>query len=476
MPHAIDAQLLLQHRHLAAGRPGRTHAVLRLQAAGQTDRPRPPLDLLACIDVSGSMEGRKLEEVKRALLALARELGAQDRLGLTTFESGVRQVLPPTRMDAEGKARLREAALGLWTAGSTFMSGGLLGAVSDLREAPGPQPEAVRRVLLFTDGHANQGLAEADREAWAALLRDRLEGLSVSWFGFGEDHDADFLSFLADRSRGNAYVARDADAITDAFAQELGGLLGVRAMDLALEFSVPRGELRLLNDERSEGRDGRLVVRVDDLSCEERKELVLELTTPPHAADAALPVRVVARWRDALTGETQETTAEARLGFGEGPGDAPLPEVQEAVALVFAANAQQRARAFAEAGRWRDAAEAIAAAVAELQRLDTPRARLLTRHLTAAIADYGDRTAYLSQRSRLKSMERTMSKQRSSGSEVDGEFINAIKAKVVRRIKEPLDEAPAVNPRLVRQLEQELAELFRGAVRRAPVSRRRKGS
>ncbi len=435
MTHALDVHLLLEHHRLESAVPTLSHAVLRLEATGRPDLKRPPLDLLACIDVSGSMEGRKLEEVKRALIALSDELSASDRLGVTTFQVEVCQALPPTAMDAEGKAKLREAVRRLAADGSTCMSGGLLGAVSDLKSAPAPAAEAVRRVLLFTDGHANSGIAENDRAGWAALLAQRLEGFSVSWFGFGEDHDAEFLSTLADQSRGNAYVAKDADAITDAFAQELGGLLGARAMELELEVFVAGGALKLLNDERSEHRGDVLLIRVDELSCEERKDLLVELSLPAAEGGTSQPVKFVARWRDVLSGQLQTVSHEATLAFSRDGRDAAHAEVREVVALVFAANAQRRARAFAEQGRWSDAVAVMQEAVVRLEQLGTEKGRVLAAHLRRFTEDYGDDRSYLSSRSRLKSAERAMSKQKGTGSELDGVYISALKRQVQVRFK-----------------------------------------
>lgn len=460
MTDALKTSLQLEYATLPAA-PTTAHALVRLEAEGRPDLSRPPLDLVACVDVSGSMEGRKLEEVKKALLALAAELGANDRLGVTSFESEVERVLPPTRMNAAGKQRLAAAVAGLRTAGSTNMSGGLVGAVETLEASPAPSNEAVRRVLLFTDGHANVGISEGDRGAWAALVRERVKGVSVSWFGFGEDHDADFLSFLADLSRGNAYVAKDEDAITDAFAQELGGLLGVRAMEIVVELAVEGAKARLLNDERSAWRDGVLRIEVDDLACEERKELVVELEFErPRGASVEVAARV--RWRDVVTGETQEARETITLPVrGERPGE-PNEEVREAMALVFAANAQKQARQFAEAGRWADAVQTIEGAVRRLLEFRSERAQALARHLATFLGDYADQASYGRSRSKLKSAERAMSKQRSTGSEVDGFYESSLKRNLRARFRAH-GSTEEVDPELLKRVQAELAALFRAS-------------
>lgn len=435
MSNALQVQLLLEQERCKPGTPS-LHALLRLEAAGRTDKTRPPLDLLACIDVSGSMAGGKLRAVQRALHALASELSGQDRLGITSFESSVRQELPPTHMNAQGKALLRTAVDALSDRGSTFMSGGLVGAISDLRAAPAPAADAVRRVLLFTDGHANHGLPEDDRAGWTTLLSTQLDGLSVSWFGFGEDHDAEFLAWLADQSKGNAYVAKDEDAISDAFAQELGGLLGVRAMGVELTVSVKGGKATLLNEERAEQVDGVLCIRLDDLSCEERRDLVLALELPgSKARSAPVEVTVTARYRDALTGEQQSRELSASVAFSTRANPTPNVEVAEAAALVFAANAQKRARDFAEQRRHEDAAACIRDAVKRLTSVGTPRARALAERLAPLALDYGDARLYGTSKSKLMAARRALSKQRSSGSDLDALFLTPDKRAMQERFR-----------------------------------------
>jgi len=470
-PTALDALLLLESSPLKAGQPAQTHAVVRLEAQGRPDRKRPPLDLVACIDVSGSMSGAKLEAVRRALHALGSELSGQDRLGLTTFESEVRQALPPTAMDGEGKAQLRAAVDRLVPMGSTFMSGGLLGALDDLHAAPAPAEGAVRRVLLFTDGHANQGLGEADRDAWAKLLATQLRGTSVSWFGFGEDHDAEFLAFLADLSGGNAYVAKNADAISDAFAQELGGLLGVRAMDITVTVEVKGGSATLLNEESHAHKDGRLEVKLADLSCEERRDLVFALSVPAGAADApplSLSVRV--RFRDVVTGERQQAELQASAPFTAGEAGPQRREVTEAAALVFAGTAQGRARAFAEQGRWRDAEQAILEAVTRLEAVGSARAAAMAGQLRRLSSEYGDPVVYGTSKSKLMASRRAFSKQRSSGSDMDAFFTTDAKREMQVRFRRHQEaEGAPVDPGLVRQLEQEMVAHLREALTRARV-------
>ena len=63
-----------------------------LTAPRYVPEQRPPLDLVACIDVSGSMAGRKLDEAKLAVKQLVTNLDQQDRLAIVSFTDDARLV------------------------------------------------------------------------------------------------------------------------------------------------------------------------------------------------------------------------------------------------------------------------------------------------------------------------------------------------------------------------------------------------
>lgn len=50
---------------------------------------RPQLDLIFCVDISGSMSGKKLEQVKDSLDFILSELNEGDRVCLLTFDDHV---------------------------------------------------------------------------------------------------------------------------------------------------------------------------------------------------------------------------------------------------------------------------------------------------------------------------------------------------------------------------------------------------
>lgn len=153
---------------------------------------RAPVDLALVMDVSGSMlSAGKLDQAKRAALALTSELGDADRLALVTFDGAASTLVP---LGANVAAKARPLIQGLVTGSGTNLGAGLTLGLETLRD-----PERVRRLLLLTDGQANQGITEP-----SALTRmARVEGVTVSAIGLGTDYNEGLLASIADAGGGN---------------------------------------------------------------------------------------------------------------------------------------------------------------------------------------------------------------------------------------------------------------------------------
>jgi len=53
------------------------------------DEAKPGLDLILCIDISGSMSGQKLQMVKETLIFILDQLNDEDRVSLVAFDDQV---------------------------------------------------------------------------------------------------------------------------------------------------------------------------------------------------------------------------------------------------------------------------------------------------------------------------------------------------------------------------------------------------
>ncbi|KAK3425689.1 hypothetical protein EUGRSUZ_F02173 [Eucalyptus grandis] len=127
-------------------------------------RSRAPVDLVAVLDVSGSMTGDKLQMLKRAVRLVVSSLGAADRLSIVAFSAAPRRLLPLRRMTARGRSAAREIVDRLACGQGTSVGDALRKATKVLEDRRERNP--VASIILLSDGQderARGGGGDANR-------------------------------------------------------------------------------------------------------------------------------------------------------------------------------------------------------------------------------------------------------------------------------------------------------------------------
>jgi Ca-activated chloride channel family protein len=107
------------------------------------------------VDVSGSMQGAKLEQAKGGLVQALDGLARNTSVGLITFNNSVNGVVPIASI-GDNKFKIAEQVRQLQAGGGTALYDALEQAVYSVDQAPG-DPDTIRGVVVLSDGQATAG-------------------------------------------------------------------------------------------------------------------------------------------------------------------------------------------------------------------------------------------------------------------------------------------------------------------------------
>ncbi|KAL5220444.1 hypothetical protein ABZP36_025157 [Zizania latifolia] len=371
-PMGITGQLVKKvlltkyHNPVASLAPNDQEVMLELKgSSSSTDRAG--LDLVAVIDVSGSMEGDEINKVKAALIFIIRKLSDLDRLSIVTFSDMATRHCPLRFVTEVAQAELTAIVDGLRAYGVTNIKHGLetgLGVVDGRRLTAG---RAVN-IMLMSDGMQN-----VDGDARAVQTKN----VPVHTFGFGADHDSTVLEAIARNSLGGTfnYVANNVN-LTKPFSQLLGGLLTTIAQDLELTVTRIQGEATIKTvdagtyPQTTTSDRGSVTVRFGTLYSAEVRRVIVYLAldgktaSPPYDANV-----VMVQYR--FTFQDQQVTSNTDLVVMHRtwPYDdaARKPQVETELARRQHADLIRAARAMAEGKNMENARDKLDEALKALE-------------------------------------------------------------------------------------------------------------
>ena len=215
--------------HHPAGEDG--YFMLLLAPGAAADAAALRRDVVAVIDVSGSMSGEKIQQAKSALTQLLGTLREGDRFRLVAFSGGVRRYAPGwtgvtanARHDAETWIRSLDAE------GGTNIAGALTEAFAQT-----PAEQSLGVVVFLTDGQASTG--ETDPERIAATAEQGRGKFRVFSFGIGDDVNTYLLDQLTERARGTTEYIRPGENIERA----VGALAAKVASPVLTDVTIAAG-------------------------------------------------------------------------------------------------------------------------------------------------------------------------------------------------------------------------------------------
>jgi Ca-activated chloride channel family protein len=266
------------------------YLIAEVSAEGAASAPSAPLDLGLAIDVSGSMSGGKLAAAQRAARGLCAAMSPRDRLSVVAFDNRVEVLLHGRTMDDEGRDAADRAIAALHPRGGTALFDGWLATAERVARTMADAPDASPRVLLLSDGHANDGLC--DRGEIAVHVGALLErGVVTSTLGVGDGYDERLLGAMAEAGGGSLHDAAGGGEIAEVVMGELQEGRSALVERATLRVALPpqlRAEVvgafahRML--------PGAIEVTVGSLLPGQSKRVVLRLFCPAGAPGSELAI------------------------------------------------------------------------------------------------------------------------------------------------------------------------------------------
>ena len=251
-----------------------TRLMVSLTADDNVDQKEQPLNIAVVLDRSGSMSGDKLKYVKMATKILSNQLNQKDTLSLTIYDNEIDKLVPPKKMkDMHG---FELAVDSIRSGGMTYLSGGYEQGCKFANDHK--SKDNVTRVMLLTDGLANEGITNPDQLASIALKKNQ-NGITTTTIGVGEDYDEFLLGKMAENGGGGTYFIENPDDAPGVFQEELGYLKSMAATKVTIKF-IPKNKdivFDQLNTYRVND-DGSYLL--GDLYSGQKKSIVLETLIP----------------------------------------------------------------------------------------------------------------------------------------------------------------------------------------------------
>ena len=164
-------------------------------------------------DVSGSMEGVPLRNLKRALMAGSQFIDPENSIGLVVFNQEVKQLLPVGKFTLNQRALFTAAVQDMSAGGGTAMYDGILVALRMLVAAKAKQPECKSLLIVLTDGETNAGLS-FDK------VKPVIAGVKIPIYTIGYNAKLDILRQISAVNEAASLNADEGD-----IAYKIGALL-----------------------------------------------------------------------------------------------------------------------------------------------------------------------------------------------------------------------------------------------------------
>ena len=279
-----------------------------------------------------------------------------------------------------------------------------------------PLPHGINRLIVISDGKVQDQSASLK-----AIAQIEEQGYAITTIGVSDDFDEEFLTRVADNSRGEYYYAADITEITQRLSQEMTTLestvvtdlyLAVRGLDGAVvqDIFLVRPAMTMFDEIHTE--DGWLRAKVGEVSSTAPVGIMVQIAPPLLPAGERAIVETLLTWNSldtdsldaAVPGNDRSLVTATYTDSAEALTQANI-EVQDMVDRYTVYKFEREAQRAQDRGDLETAREKLGAATRQLHQLGETE---LAQEMEGQLAELGDEATNPSRVKRIKATTRRL--------------------------------------------------------------------
>lgn len=285
-PGSLSMTGRLSHPYVLPG-TNDVFATFEISAVDVPGSGRAPVNLAVVIDRSGSMQGAKIAQARRAASRLVEMLNENDRLAIVHYGTDV-EVLAGIFATPENKVKMQRFIANISENGGTNIGDGLAAGQAQIEKAK--SDFRVNRLLLLSDGNPTVGITSPAGLA-NVVRRVRDAGISVTSLGVGADFNEDLMQKLADVGGGSYGFISNAEATAALFERDLQQAATMVARGASLTLTPPAGVRFVQVFGRPVSQSGDAVtVALPDFSARQVEKVVVQLAVSPGVRGGSVDI------------------------------------------------------------------------------------------------------------------------------------------------------------------------------------------
>ena len=260
-------------------------AKLQVKESKDALSKRAPIDIVCVIDKSGSMSGTKWEYLVQTIKDLSELLQEYDRLSIVSFHHHSKRNCKLLRMNEQGKNTINNLMKELYPSGCTNIGDGLGMAIKILSDRR--QRNKVSSILLLSDGQDDKSAGYIRN---IISQENKAGSYTINTFGFGNDHDSQLMTEIANQKDGNFYYIEQLEDVGVCFVDCLGQLFSIIAENVSIKIkATPPKHLSDIHITKAFGgekmwttsNDNVYETKILQLASGAKKNYIIELEIPP---------------------------------------------------------------------------------------------------------------------------------------------------------------------------------------------------